>query len=93
MTRCEITDLEPSMCAHCRPPAPVAASPRRGQRGTEPWPDEGPGTPPAGPTGRWFHAVRAGTCAVCHTPYAPGTPVRMYIPAGWIASCCDTPTW
>lgn len=82
------------MCAHCRPPA--APIPRRpGQQVEEPWPLDLPGPPSSGPrpTGRWFHAVRAGTCAACHTPYAPTTPIRMYIPAGWIADCCDTPTW
>ena len=52
------------------------------------WPGEDPTPASVGPrpTGRWFHAVRPGTCVVCHTRYTPGTPVRMYIPAGWIAS-------
>ncbi|MEV1063408.1 hypothetical protein [Streptomyces sp. NPDC050263] len=45
------------------------------------------------PAGRWFHAVHPGACADCRTRFTAGTPIRMQIPAGWIADCCDTPTW
>lgn len=72
MTRCEFTDLEQSMCAHCQPAQPES----RPQ-----------------PAGRWFHALYPGTCATCRTPFTPGTPIRMQIPAGWIADCCAAPTW
>ncbi|MCM8548928.1 hypothetical protein [Streptomyces sp. STCH 565 A] len=72
MARCEFTDLDTAMCAHCRPPV-----------------DE----PEPGPAGRWFHAVYPGTCSSCGEPFAPGTPIRMRIPDGWIADCCDAPTW
>ncbi|WP_319596527.1 hypothetical protein [Streptomyces sp. ID05-04B] len=42
---------------------------------------------------RWFHAVYPGACADCGSPFTAGTPIRMQTPAGWIADCCDTPTW
>ncbi|MFF9043310.1 hypothetical protein [Streptomyces parvulus] len=74
MPRCDFTDLETSMCAHCRPPA------------DEPPEEE---QPPA----RWFHAVYGGTCSSCGQPFTAGTPIRMRIPTGWTADCCDNPTW
>jgi hypothetical protein len=76
MSRCEFSDLDQSMCAHCRPPAQSEPKPSR-----------------PGLAGRWFHAVYPGRCADCRTPFAAGTPIRMQTPAGWIAECCDTPTW
>ncbi len=65
MTRCEFTDLEASMCAHCRPaPQPPA--------GGHTSPAE-PGTLP--PQQRpWFTALYSGRCAACGTPYTPDPP-------------------
>ncbi|MFJ1657198.1 hypothetical protein [Streptomyces anthocyanicus] len=76
MARCEFTDLDAGMCAHCRPPV-----------------DEPEPTVEPGPTGRWFHAVYPGICSSCGQRFTRGTPIRMRIPEGWTADCCDTPTW
>lgn len=75
MKRCDFTDLEQSMCAHCRPP-PATPAPEPGR-----------------PSGRWLHSIYPGSCASCRTAFTAGTPIRMHIPDGWIANCCDTPTW
>jgi hypothetical protein len=79
MTRCEFTDLEASMCAHCRP---APQSPAGGHTS----PAE-PGTLP--PQQRpWFTALYGGRCAACGTPYTPGTQIRLEVPHGWRAQCC-----
>jgi hypothetical protein len=83
--RCDFTDLEPGMCAHCRP---TPAAPRHA------------GAPsrraPAAPAAKaaleverpWFTAIREGRCAACGEPFATGIQIRLETPAGWRADCC-----
>ena len=74
--RCELTELTIDSCAHCRgntlSPQDEAVTERVALINS----------------GRWFHAVHPGTCAVCGTPFEPGTAIRLEIPRGWRAECC-----
>ena len=76
-TRCEVTDLLVDGCAHCR--------------GNTVTPDEEAAAELAA-TAPWFHAVHPGRCSRCETPFTPGTPIRMDIPYGWLATCCKEGT-
>lgn len=78
--RCELTELPVDSCAHCR--------------GNTTTPDEEAATDRVQliNSGRWFHAVHPGVCAVCGTPFDPGTAIRLEIPRGWRAECCREDT-
>lgn len=86
--RCDFTDLQPGMCAHCRPtPAETGHAGVPSRRASA--------SPAARPTPverPWFTAVREGRCAACGEPFAPGVQIRLETPAGWRADCCrNTP--
>ena len=74
--RCELTNLETAMCAHCRV-APVPRTPSGSQ---------------AADGAVWFHANHPGTCAGCGTEYDAGTPICKAVHSGWIAACCFSPS-
>lgn len=82
--RCDFTDLDSSMCSHCRPTRATLESADAASRLAPTYTTSGP-TPAGRP---WFTAVRAGRCAVCGEPFAAGAQIRLQTPAGWRADCC-----
>ncbi|MCX5239769.1 hypothetical protein OG824_31670 [Streptomyces prunicolor] len=82
--RCDFTDLEPGMCAHCRPAlsAPLGAG-APSQRALAP-----PDAKTEGAERPWFTALYEGLCAACGKPFTAGRQIRLETPAGWRADCC-----
>jgi hypothetical protein len=75
--RCELSDLYPSACAHCRP--------------TPAWLDDLRRELLAQPG--WVTAVHPGTCCSCGDDYAPGAAIQARRPSvegrrRWLAECC-----
>lgn len=86
MSRCDFSDLDESMCAHCRPtPASPLAADGRTRRRAAPHKDENPARDRL-----WFTALHSGTCASCGARFPAGTQIRLEMPAGWRAECCRT---
>lgn len=82
--RCDFTDLEPGMCAHCRPtPAPHQVHRRLFLTGAG-----APAGKAAAAERPWFTALYDGRCAACGDPYPAGAQIRLEMPAGWRADCC-----
>lgn len=75
---CPLTELPPSMCAHCRgltsPEEQAAATRKRLLNGAEPG---------------WIEAQYPGTCGTCGERFQPGAAIRMHTFSGeWRADCC-----
>jgi hypothetical protein len=73
--RCDLTDLLPSDCAHCRKtPDPFAEPAVRRRENSEPGPQ--------------ITARFAGKCG-CGTGILPGDTIRADGQGGYLAACCD----
>lgn len=75
MARCEITDLDATMCAHCLghkshdEKKPVNRSAILARPG-------------------WFESQYRGVCDWCDEPFPPGTAICRTETRGWRAECC-----
>ena len=75
MARCEKTDLDVTMCAHCLKHADPEQQVHKDRARLL-------------ATGRWFAAQWPGTCEQCGGRFPAGAAIRMEIPNGWRAECC-----
>ncbi|MDJ0342237.1 hypothetical protein QMK19_03425 [Streptomyces sp. H10-C2] len=79
MPRCDVTDLDTSMCAHCLGHADPEQQAKRVRARLL-------------ASGRWFPALYPGTCEHCGERFEPGAAIRLEIPQGWCAECCAEST-